>query len=280
MRLALVIALLSAACGRLGFENATSVSDGDIDAEPDAAPGPPVARVVTQAYWTNWFGSTFGTGGMSMTGYSVPTSGVVDGELLLLVACVDNGSDTVWPDPLGPGYTQLVQQKWGNDGQSCAVGWKIASSEPATYTGTYGPGIISGSSLISLVAFSAATPLEIGTFSFSFGMGTGTNPVVSNHAGVISTKNNALAFYMTGSDWECYEVSDVTFTVPTGWTQLSVLSDRGAAATKDWTIMQLATLALPAPADTGPISNTETSTGSAACVARPFTGAVVIQPAS
>lgn len=263
-----------AGCGRAGFD---ALATNDAAAAPDAETAP-AARVVSQAYWTNWFGTEIGTPGMSMQGYAIDASGVVDGELLLIVACIDNGSDTVWPTPLGPGFEQLHQKLWGNDGQTCAIDWKYAAGEPATYTGTYGPGIVSGSALIALVAIAGVTSLSpISGSSIATGGGAGVNPVMASSIGITTTVPDSLVLYATGSDWECYEVTDVTFTVPEGFTQLFLSSDRGGVM-KDWTTFQIATRAMPEPGATGPITNTETSTGSASCVATPWTAALAIEP--
>ena len=109
------------------------------------------------------------------------------------------------------------------------------------------------------------------------GSGAGTNPVAAMSPGLATTVPDSLVMYMTGSDWECYEVTDVSFTVPADFTSLFVSSDRGGA-TKDWTVFQIDERTLPVPASTGPIASTETSTGTAACVATPFTAVLAIAP--
>jgi hypothetical protein len=236
----------------------------------------PVARVASSAHWTNWFGTELTSPGMAMTGYSLPTGDVVDGELLVVIACIDNGSDTLWPDPIGPGFTQLFQKNWGNDGQTCAVATKIAASEPASYTGTYGPGIISGSAVIALLAIDNASGIT--AQEFTTGSGGGINPVVATSAGVTTTVPDSLVLHVTGADWQCYEVTDVTFTLPTGFSQLFLLTDRGSLITKDWTTMQIATQLQSAPGPTGTIMTTETSTGTAACVGTPWSAVLAVAP--
>lgn len=270
------------ACGRVGFEDIDAGADTSSDVAVDAQPAL-TARVASQAYWTNWFGTTFGTPGMAMTGYSIATTadtgGLADGELLLLVACVDNGSDTVWPNPIAPGFTQIFQRRWGNDGQSCAIAYKIAANEPATYAGTYGPGIVSGSALIALLAIrgaSSTTPVSDSTFVVD--TGGGKNPVNATSPGVTTTVPGSLVLYATGSDWECFEVTDVTFSTPAGFTQLFASSDRGALPAKDWTTFQIATQTLAVPGSTGQITSTESSTGSSACLATPWTATLAITP--
>lgn len=84
--------------------------------------------------------------------------------------------------------------------------------------------------------------------------------------------------YATGSDWECYESTNVTFSTPTGFTQLFASSDRGALPTKDWTTFQIASLEMPVPGATGMITSTESSTGAANCLATPWTAALAIEP--
>jgi hypothetical protein len=123
---------------------------------PGACTDAPVPRHIANAYFTNWSGATFQSPGMMHGGFEIPTDGIVDGDLVLFIANIDNGGPTVWPDPIAPGFQQLVQQFYGADGQTYVVAWKIAGGEPATYSGTYGGGIMSASATISLVAVSGA----------------------------------------------------------------------------------------------------------------------------
>lgn len=268
---ALATVVILAACGRVHFEPA-----------PDAPPPTPTVRVVSQAYWTSSFGPEVGTSGMSMTGYELDAPGVVDGELLVAIACIDNGSMTTWPDPLGPGFVQLDQRFWGNDGQTCAVDWKIASGEPAMYTGVYGPNIVSGSALLVLLAIDGAAPsAPIADRAIGNTVGAGVNPVTAVSPGVTAPVANTLVLYATGSDWECFQSSNVTFTVPSGFAPLFASTDRGGTDHgKDWTTFQVVQRALATPGPTGTITSTETSDGPASCVATPWTAALAIVPPS
>src|SRR5438477_30533 len=85
--------------------------------------GPPTPRLISTA----WFNGAGSTAGMTHSGFSIPTTGVSDGDLLILIANVDNGSSALWPNPIAPGFTQLAQTYFGSDGQTYVADWKIAS---------------------------------------------------------------------------------------------------------------------------------------------------------
>jgi len=237
----------------------------------------PVARVVQSAYFSDWFGPVFGTPGMSRSGYAIDTTGVSDGELLVIVACVDNGSDTVWPDPLAPGFTRITQDNWGTDHQSCAIAWRIAHQEPATYAGTYGPGIVSGSSVIALLGITGIDAAHPVTASLTtIGTGGPVNPVPTSSAGVTTTTPNSLVLYVDSADWDCFNVSTVSYTLPTGFRSLFEMSDQGTASPKDWTTFQIAMSSQAVPGPTGTIANVQTSTTT--CNAIPWNVAIAISP--
>src|SRR5205814_712170 len=146
-----------------------------------------------------------------------PTTGVTDGDLLLLIANVDNGSASLWPNPMAPGFTQLVQTFFGSDGQTYVVDWKIAAGEPATYTGTYQTGVGSSAAVIALIAVSnvnAAMPINAFT---SGNQGTTQSmPTVAPSAGVTTTVPNCAILYAAGSDWLSSPGSN-SFTLPAGY---------------------------------------------------------------
>ncbi len=263
--------------GDAGPSDAGADATADAGADAAAAPRPtPVARVLSTAYWTNWFGPVYETPGMSVTGYEIPTAGVVDGELLVFVACVDNGTSTVWPNPLGPGFTQLTQDGWGHDGQTCAIDWKVAAGEPASYTGTYGPGIVSASAVLTLIAISGADPIApVGPSLVTVGTGADLNPVESSSLGVTTTVPNALLLYTASGDWNCFNVSTVTFTVPSGYTTLLQLGDHGTEE-KDWTAIQVERSEQALPGPTGTVSSTMMSTTT--CAATPWNALLAIYP--
>lgn len=213
----------------------------DLGTTPDLrpAPGAPIPRVLANAYFTNYFGATFESPtGMSQVGYEIPTAGVVNGELLLFVATIDNNGADVWPNPFAPGFTQLTQVEYGIDGQNYVVAWKIANNEPATYTGSYGSNNGSGSVSATLLAVSGVNPsAPIHASLSSFATGPSVDPVVAASVGVTTTVANCTLIHAAGADWATGPGS-TTFSPPTGYTQLAALGDHGGA-TWDWSAHQI-----------------------------------------
>lgn len=229
---------------------------------PDLRSGPPVARLISNSFYTDWNGNTFELpANMSHDAFEVSTAGVVNGELLLIIANVDNGSSTLWPNPIAPGFTQLVQSFYGNDGQTYVVAWKIANNEPATYTGTYGNGKGSSSATMTLIAVSGANQTApINYFYQQYATGSNVNPVPANNPGVTTTVDDCLLIYAAGVDW-VGAVNSNTFTQPSGFTQLAALGDRGDN-TWDWTSQMVGQKPHPTKGPTGAINGTLTSASS------------------
>jgi hypothetical protein len=252
-------------CGVDGYCHAAgggSCSDGDvpmIDASPGdggADPLAPVPRVIGNAYY-----SPNGTpsDGMSATGFSIATDGIVDGDLVLFIANGDNGSNTVWPIPVSLGFTQLAQQFYGSDGQTYVINYKIASDEPNAYVGTYGAGVGSSAATITLIAVSNVDPISpVGNSKVVFDPGAGTSPVVGTVEGVITTAPNSLLIYAIGSDW-LGEGGSNTFTPPDGYTALTSIGDLGGASWT-WTSQAIAYSIQIDPGSTGLVSGTLTGT--------------------
>lgn len=212
------------------------------------------ARVIANAYWTDYGGNTYSSsGGMSKTGFEVPTTGVVNGDLLLFIANIDNGSNSLWPVPIATGFTELTQHFFGSDGQTFTVSWKIANNEPSKYTGTYGPGIASGSSTITLLAISGAHPTNpIDMFQETYGATSAQNPVIPTSPGVTTTKTNTLLVFAAGADW-LNQTGSNTFVLPPGFTQLAAFGDHGNSQW-DWTSQMIGTKPMPAAGATGTLS--------------------------
>jgi hypothetical protein len=223
-------------------------------ASSDAAPATPTPRLVTQAWFTNYNGPTYAsTVGMSKTGFEVPTAGIVDGDLILFIGSIDNGSNTVWPNPIAPGFTQIAQAFYGADGQTFVVAYKIADGEPPKYTGTYGPGIGSGSSAIALIAVSGASHvMPINNSLASFSSDAAMTPVNGGSAGLVTTAANCTLLLASGVDWGGLSGTN-TFTLPSGFTSLSQLGDHGSLAW-DWTSQQVSWATQAAAGATGPIA--------------------------
>jgi len=197
-------------------------------------------RLIANAYFSNFSGTTYAsTAGMTKTAFEVPTAGIVDGDLVLFIANIDNGSNTLWPDPIAPGFTQIAQSYFGSDGQTFVVSWKIANNEPPKYTGIYGSGNGSGSAVIALIAVSGASSVmpvdnSLATFSSAAGM----SPVVGSATGFSTTAANCTLILAGGVDW-LGQGGTNTFTLPNGFTKLSQLGDHGTMAW-DWTSQQVA----------------------------------------
>jgi hypothetical protein len=237
----------------------------DARPRPDAPPrsdadtaAAPMVRFVNKAWWTNYNGTLYESStGMSHDGMAISTSGVQNGDLLLFIASIDNGSDTLWP--LLPGFTQLVQHEYGLDGETYVAQWKIANNEPSEYTGAYGPGLNSGSSalmLIDITNVNPSTPIDV--FTSGDDPGSGTRPIVyGTSPGVTTTRAHDLVLYAAGVDWRGTPGSN-TYTPPSGFTEVAVLGDHGTDGDWDWTSQQVASEVLDIPAATGTLTGSFT----------------------
>lgn len=214
----------------------------------------PRARLIANAYFSNFTGTTYAsTTGMTKTQFEVPTDGVVDGDLVLFIGSIDNGSNTLWPDPIAPGFTQIAQNYYGSDGQTFVVSYKIADHEPSKYTGTYGQGNGSGSSVIALVAVSGArSAMPVDDSLASFSSAAGTSPVLGSSTGVVTTTANCALVLAGGVDW-LGQGGTNSFTLPSGFTSLSQLGDHGTFAW-DWTSQQVSWSTQATAGATGTVS--------------------------
>lgn len=244
------------AAGDLGPRDLAPAPGSDLTNAGDLkpVPGAPLPRVLANAYFTNYFGTTFESPvGMSQLGYEIPTAGVVNGELLLFIATIDNNGSNVWPDPVAPGFAQLAQGEFGVDGQNYVVAWKIANTEPAIYSGSYVTNNGSGSTSATLLAVSgvhASAPINV--FLSSFASGSEVDPVVAASAGVTTTAANCTLIYAAGVDWATGPGS-TTFSTPAGYTQLAALGDHGGPQW-DWSAHQVAWATQAAAGPTGAVS--------------------------
>ncbi len=244
------------AAGDLGPRDLATVPGSDLTNAGDLkpVPGAPVPRVLANAYFTNYFGTTFESPvGMSQLGYEIPTAGVVNGELLLFIATIDNNGSNVWPDPFAPGFAQLAQVEYGVDGQNYVVAWKIANNEPAIYSGSYVTNNGSGSTSATLLAVSGAhASAPINVFLSSFASGSEVDPVVAASVGVTTTAANCTLIYAAGADWATGPGS-TTFSTPAGYTQLAALGDHGGPMW-DWSAHQVAWATQAAAGPTGAVT--------------------------
>ncbi len=219
----------------------------------------PQPRLISNSYYSDYNGPVYkSSAGMSISGFEISTSGVVNGDLLLIIASIDNGSDTLWPNPIASGFTQLYQKVYGNDGETFMISWKIANNEPVQYNGVYGPGIISGSAAITLLAISGANnSTPINATNFHYDVGVDTAPVVSTSTGVTTTVNNCTIIYASGVDWVNTPGSSV-FTQPAGYSMITHLGDNGTDSW-DWTSQQVSYLKKPTSGATGALSSIDSA---------------------
>ena len=243
MRAAVLIAILATGClSKPGFAE-------------DWAP-PPVPRLISKAFAGDQNqGSQARSPGMSHDGYEISTAGIEDGDLVLFIANVDNGSDSVWPDPVAPGFTQLYQSYYyGGDGQTYVVDWKIADHEPMAYIGLYGTGRGSSAATIALIAVTGyhdAAPINASAAANEPGQ-DGADPATATSDGVNTSVPNTTLIWAYGSDW-IQALGENTFAPPAGFTELVAFGDHGGMS-GDWTSQEISYRANPSSGPTGPIS--------------------------
>jgi hypothetical protein len=235
------------------------LTDGGVPIDMAGAPSDLAStfqpRLIANAYFSNYTSTTYKSSGMSQGGYAIDTAGIVDGDLVFFIGSIDNGSNMIWPNPIAPGFTQIGQAYFGNDGQTFVVQYKIANNEPAQYSGAYGQGNGSGSATISLIAVSGVAANPINNTMVSFDPSTVTmTPVIGQSTGVTTTVPGCAILYMSGADW--YNTPGMnTFTPPSGYTPLAQIGDHGNNMW-DWTSQQVAYTIQPTAGPTGTISGT------------------------
>lgn len=261
------------------------VAGADLAAPPDLTASPPdlapdltkptlAARLINNAYYCTNGVNTYASAGMTHDAFQLSTSGVVNGDLVLVIGNVDNGSNSVWPVPIFSGFTELAQQYFGSDGQTYVLSWKIANNEPATYTATYGSGAGSSCATISLIAVSGANPAApINVFINEYNAASPQDPVIAASSGVTTTVANTLLIYAAGSDW-LSQTGSSTYVLPTGFTQLTAFGDHGNSQW-EWTSQMIGYKPQPAIGATGPISGTMDSTING----MPWSAVIAVAPA-
>jgi hypothetical protein len=216
----------------------------DARPRPDATPPPdagllgPQVRVVSRAWYGASSGTTYASTGMSKTGYSIPVSNVAKGEMLLLLGNIDQGTTSTVPAPTGFGTLWVQPMSRTSSGpQTFFAFWKVASTEPSTYTGTYSSGNnTTGAATFVLLAIDGATSIDQNwwhwdTTSYSTTI-VGVPPL-----GVASVNGEAVLFVM-GSDWSTRGGSN-TSTPPPGFHLLASFGDHGDDSW-DWTSIMVA----------------------------------------
>lgn len=228
--------------------------------KPDA-PGA-TARLVRNAWYSNNYplggpamGPLLASPGMSTSGYSIDTAGIVDDDIVLFIGAIDNGNlnNDIWKVPLG--FTQLEQRFFGHDGETFVVGWKLARGEPTTYSAAYGNGVFSAAATITLIAVSgASTAAPSSTNGFT---DQTSKPTFARSDGLATVAANTTLIFAAGADWDQF-VGTTTFTPPAGYTQLAAFGDHGdgsdVAGEWDWTSQQVSFAVQHTPGPTGVVS--------------------------
>jgi hypothetical protein len=232
---------------------------GSADATRDGAPaGPFTVRVLHNAWYADMSTeSQF----MSNDHYGIASSGAAAGDLLLLIANIDNGDDTVFSVPAG--FTQMFQHNYGQglDGQTFAAFYKIATSaEPVVYAGPYDNSVASTSdaaalTLLAITGYASGNEINVARYDDN-GTTNAGSPVSPLSFGVTTTQPGCLLIFAAGVDWSSNGAgSTAVFEPPTGFTMLSAFGDHGeTAGIYDWTNLMTAWSTAPQQGPTGPIT--------------------------
>lgn len=256
MRSAVVAVLVSGCISIPPFHGSDAGSDAGSDGMIDAPVGPLAARFIANAYREGGPDSTAqGTFGMSETGYAVLTNGIAAGDLVLLIANIDNGANNLWNLPTG--FTQVVQRAYGQDGQTYLIAWKIADgTEPVQLTGTYNTAISSSHaatvSLLAITGYDTANPIEA---FLPTDHQTPTDPADVGSTGIVTTIDNSLLIYAAGADWTPNNGMNAA-SLPSDYTLLTSVGDRKTHW--DWTCQVIAQTYQAQAGATGAVMNTLT----------------------
>lgn len=256
MRLVALAVVLTGCISIPPFHGASDAGS-DAAAMPDAPAGPLAVRWIRNAYRDGGADTTAtGSPMMSSAGYGIQTSGIVDGDLVLFIGNVDNGAAGFWHLPTG--FTQIVQNYYGQDGQTYVVGWKIAAGEPIYYTGTYTMGVSSSAaatiSLLAVTGYAPALPIE--TYQQTDHQAA-TDPADVGSAGITTTADNSLLIFAAGADWTPNNGMNM-FQAPSDFQVLTEIGDRQTHW--DWTSQALAYKYQAQAGPSGPLTSTLTAT--------------------
>ncbi len=258
MRWLLVLPLLVGCFSKPGFHG--NGGDDDVDSGTSGPHTAPAVRFVRNAYYSGNSRSS----GMTSTGFSISTNGIAPGELVILIADVDNGGPQEYP-PMA-GFTQLTRNYWGAgiDGQSFMIAWKIASAmEPATYDETYGDGG-SGATTVTMLAATGFDPeMPLGPFSVNIDTAGSTMPDGWT-AGVTTEIDHSALVYVNGADWLIGH-GNATFTIPNGFTELTEFGDNGNTGF-DWSTQEVAWKVAADAGTTGPVTAKTTAVNAGGAV--------------
>jgi len=136
-------------------------------------------------------------------------AGTVDGDVVVLYAINDAAADAI---TFPAGFAALASSPLQNtfDSQRCAAAWKVAASEPASWTVTCPSDVIGGA-----VSFSGRSGVLTASSGLSTGATGAASPAACNATGLTAAAGDDL-FWICGSDND--SGVDVTFTAPSGFT--------------------------------------------------------------
>jgi hypothetical protein len=191
-----------------------------------------VPRVLAKA----WYSDVGMSQNMGSSAYWISTFGVQDGDFLLLIANMDNGSDDEFVSP--PNFTKLDDHYYyGGDGQTFYAAYAVANGEPDHYSEAYKYEAGSRMTAMALIAIAGADTSDPPNVSNYY---LGTSAVVSPQAEItssddITTVNNCAVVVAAGADWLHFDTS-VAEEMPSQVPLLAELTDQGDLATDaDWT---------------------------------------------
>lgn len=254
-RLALSAALFTACFSEPPRPHASPTDagpDGTGSGSGSGSGAAPAVRLIHHAYWCGASGSP----GMTQQAYAISTTGIADGDLVLFIANIDNGTNDTWQLPTG--FTQLYQAFYnGGDGQTFVAGYKIvdsAAGEGLSYVESYGPGVASGCAVVMVLAvtgYDRAQPFDNTTMTVGV---TADNPVVLRGQ-LTTTQPNDRLVLAGGADWLTGKGSNAvdgntTFEPPPGFDLVDGIADSGGLAFT-WTSQLVATRIAPTAGNTG-----------------------------
>jgi hypothetical protein len=254
MRVVAFAILLSACVSIPPFRG---TSDDASTGSADANIGPLAARWIANAYRSGGDDNVaVGTYMMSKAGYAIQTSGIVDGDLVLFIGNVDNGTQGFWGLPAG--FTQIVNHYYyGEDGQTYVVAWKIAAGEPAFYTSAYTAiDSTSGAATISLIAVTGYDPQNPIETALPTDHLVATDPADVGSPGISTIVDNSLLISASGADWSPQNGSN-TFEPPADFQLLTSIGDSNTHW--DWTCQAISYKFQPQAGPTGALTSTLTA---------------------
>ncbi len=236
-----------------GDGGGSSAGDGGVPG--DGAVPQFVPRLISRAYWNDDSGAV--SPGMSQSTYSLSTTGVVDGDLVVIIGDIDNSPTVARPT----GFSPLVHKLYGIDGQTFFAFYKRAtSSEPGAYTGSYTANATSGGSTLVLLAIHGASD-DLSVFQTDDDPCVTESPpasycgdptVTAPSMGVTTVAANSIVVYAAGADWR-QQTSTASFMMAPGFTQLAAFSDKGNADYW-WTSLMVGWELAPSVGPTGTIT--------------------------